>query len=324
MNFRCLFLLVLLVAVSILALFVGPVDVTPLDLLRATPESRESGLAMEIVLRQRLPRILLAVVTGGALAVVGAAFQGLLGNPLATPYTLGLSGGGALGAVIAIWAPGVVGAWGAPPLSLAGALMAASIVYLLTTRQRGLRGEPLILAGVIVGFFCSAMVLLVRYLASPRQVVLMDRWMMGGLEQVGFGQIAMILPYVFAGLTVIISLHRELDQLAFGSALATGRGVNVPKLRRNIFVAGSLSTAAVVSVAGPIAFIGLMVPHVLRRLIGFSHGRLLCASFLLGGAFLVACDAVARTILAPSEIPVGVITAGFGGPFFLVLLLRRK
>ncbi|MBN1424976.1 iron ABC transporter permease [Candidatus Fermentibacteria bacterium] len=310
--------------VSAGSLFVGPVRIRPVELVEALRAREYGSLAWQIVVHQRLPRIILGFVAGGCLAVAGAAFQGLLGNPLATPYTLGLSGGSALGAVLALWVPHIVGVAGPAPPALLGALITAVAVYLLAVRRSGLRSEDLILAGVTIGFFCSAMVLLVRYLASPHQVVLMDRWLMGGLEQIGFRQLSGILPYAGAGVAMLLACHRELDQVAFGQDLAAGRGVSVPALQRLVYMAGTIGTAAVVSVAGPIAFVGLIVPHTLRRIVGFSHGILLPSCFLGGAVFLVCCDAVARSVLAPAELPVGIITAGIGGPFFLFLLLRSS
>lgn len=304
------------------SLFVGPVRIRPAELSEAVRSGNRGGLAWQIVVHQRLPRLVLGLVAGGCLAVAGAAFQGLLGNPLATPYTLGLSGGSALGAVVALWLPHQLGAVGPAPPALLGALIVAVIVYLLAVRRNGLRGEDLILAGVTIGFFCSAMVLLVRYLASPHQVVLMDRWLMGGLEQIGFRQLTRVLPLAGAGLAMLLACHRELDQLAFGQDLAAGRGVSVTALVRIVYVAGTVCTAAVVSAAGPIAFVGLIVPHTLRRIVGFSHGVLLPSCFFGGGVFLVSCDCLARSMFAPAELPVGIITAGIGGPFFLFLLLR--
>ncbi len=321
MSVRMAFLVALALGVAVASVFIGPVPIGPIEALRALRAGSPS-VEVDIVLRQRVPRILLGLLTGGTLAVAGASFQSLLGNPLATPYTLGLAGGSSVGAVLALLFPATVGAHGQVLPSLLCTMATAGIVYALGSRRGGLRGEPLILAGVTVGFVCSALVLFARYLASPQSVVMMDRWLMGGLEQVGFSQVRRILPAVGAGVAVLGACHRELDQVSFGSAMAAGRGVPVEALRATVYLAATLACGAVVSVAGPIAFVGLIVPHVLRRLVGFSHGRLLPACWWGGAAFLVTCDSLARTLLAPAELPVGIITAGIGGPFFLAILLR--
>jgi len=276
----------------------------------------------------RLPRVVLGFLAGGTLALVGASLQVILRNPLATPYTLGVTGGGALGAVVAISVPGLVLTAG--PLStvqvfsLAGCALTLSLIYALARRPQGISMATLLLAGVTIGILCGALILLVRFLADPNLLVAMDRWVMGALGVVGYRELAALAPFLLPGLGLLALQTPSLNHLSLGEEMAAGHGVDVAAVHREVFFGAGLATAAVVSITGPIGFVGLIVPHAVRRLSGFDHRVVLPASFLLGGAFLVACDAVARTVLAPSEMPVGIITALVGGPIFIRILLKRR
>lgn len=315
---------VILIVVMTAAPFVGPTKIDVVAGLRGqgTPADRD------IFLFQRLPRVVLSALAGAALALVGVTFQALLRNPLATPYTMGVAGGGALGAAIAWIVPGLTIEWG--PIStvqlfaLAGALVNISVVYMLARARGHFTTTGILLAGVTLGLLSSALILFVRYLASPHLLVAMDRWIMGGVDVQGYGKIASLLPMLLPGVAVLLSLGREFNQLAFGEELAAGRGVDVTQVKLTAFVAGSLVTAAAVSVVGPIGFVGLLVPHTMRRIVGPDHRLLLPVSFLAGGAFLILADTVARTINPPAELPVGVLTAMLGGPFFLIILVRSR
>jgi len=276
----------------------------------------------------RVPRVVLGFLAGGTLALVGASLQVILRNPLATPYTLGVTGGGALGAVVAISIPGLSFAVG--PLStvqvfaLVGCGATLALIYVFASRPQGMSMALLLLAGVTIGILCSALILLVRYLADPNLLVAMDRWVMGGLDVVGTRALAAIAPFLLPGLGLLVLQIPMLNHLSLGEEMAAGHGVDVAAVHREVFLGAGLATAAVVSVTGPIGFVGLIVPHAVRRLSGFDHRVVLPASFLLGGAFLVACDVLARTIVAPSEMPVGILTALIGGPIFIHILLRRR
>ncbi len=280
-----------------------------------------------IVLHGRLPRVLMALLTGGALAVAGAVFQALLKNPLATPHTLGVSAGGSLGAIVALSfslpVPGIGPATSVQFLAMAGALVNMGIIYLLARQSQHLSTFKLLLAGVTLGLIASALIMFVRYLSDPHKLVMVDRWLMGGLDVQGYRSLAAVLPFAVPALAVLLSEANALNQLSFGEELAAGRGVDVSLLQKEVFLAGSILTASVVSVAGPIGFVGLIVPHALRMVVGPNHRYLLPASFFGGGILLVLADSFARTIFAPSELPVGVLTAMMGGPFFLFLLTRR-
>jgi iron complex transport system permease protein len=281
----------------------------------------------DIFFSLRVPRVLLAFLVGGSLAVAGAALQVVLRNPLAEPFILGIAGGGSVGAVIAISIPGIlvqVGPFSSVQFfTLLGCLACIGAIYRLAKSLLGLSMGTILLAGVTINILCGAAILLVRYLVSPHLLVAMDRWMMGGLDVVGYRELSALLPLLLPGLVLLFLQGHALNQLAFGEEMATGHGVNVARVQKQIFLGTGLSTAAAVSLAGPIGFVGLIVPHAVRRLSGLDHRVVLPASFCLGGAFLTVCDLFARTVVAPTEMPVGIITALVGGPIFLKILLRK-
>ena len=282
----------------------------------------------EIFWTLRVPRVVLGFLAGGTLALAGASLQVILRNPLAEPFTLGAASGGALGAVVAISVPGLSLALG--PLStvqlfsLAGCGLALTLIYVFARRPQGVSMNLLLLAGVTIGILCGSLILLVRYLANPNLLVAMDRWVMGGLDVVGYRALAGLAPFLFPGLGLLVLQTPSLNHLSLGEDLAAGHGVDVAAVHREVFLGTGLATAAIVSITGPIGFVGLIVPHAVRRLSGFDHRVVLPASFLLGGAFLVACDALARVIVRASEMPVGIVTALIGGPLFIHILLKRR
>jgi iron complex transport system permease protein len=275
----------------------------------------------------RLPRTLAGALVGSMLASAGVVFQGLLRNPLATPFTLGVSAGAALGAMLAItfgWSLAWLGAPAAPLASFAGSLVAVGIVYALATaRHRGLSTNVLLLAGVTMNAFFSALILFVQYFADFSETFRILRWLMGDLDISSYQPLLTALPLVVLSGAVFAWLARPLNLLNLGTDAAETRGLDVLRAQRAAFLSASLATGAAVSVGGPVGFVGIIVPHLVRLLVGADHRIVLPASALFGAAFLIACDAVARTILSPLELPVGVITALIGGPFFLWLLVRR-
>ena len=319
---------VLGLAVGAACVFIGPVPIAPGRTLSILTGAHPAGseVELDIVWNQRVPRVALALLAGGALAVAGAVFQALLRNSLATPDTLGVSAGGALGASVAMffnleWVGGsVIGS--VQLCALLGSLCIMGVIYVLARQRERFSTLKLLLAGVTLSLVCSAVIMFVRYLAEPHKLVVLDRWLMGGLDVQGYQSIASVMPVFLPALVVLLCQVNNLNQLSFGEELAAGRGLDVRAVQGACFVAGSVLTASVVSVAGPIGFVGLIVPHVLRLLLGPDHRTLLFASFFAGGAFLALADTVARTVFAPTELPVGVITAMMGGPFFLVLLVR--
>lgn len=276
----------------------------------------------------RLPRTLAGALVGAMLATAGVVFQGLLRNPLATPFTLGVSAGAALGAMLAItfgWSLSWIGIPAAPLASFAGSLMAVGIVYLLATaRHRGLSTNVLLLAGVTMNAFFSALILFVQYFADFAETFRILRWLMGDLDVSSYQPLVTALPLVVLSFGAFAWLARPLNLLNLGSEAAETRGLNVLQTQRLAFLSASLATGAAVSVGGPVGFIGIVVPHLVRLMVGADHRVVLPASALFGAAFLIGCDAIARTVMSPLELPVGVITALIGGPFFLWLLVRKS
>ncbi len=277
---------------------------------------------------QRVPRVLLALLAGGGLALVGAAFQVLFRNPLVEPYTIGITGGASLGAFLTIAFPGLAVAWGpfhsTQGFALVGTAATLLLIFLFARRREGMNIYVLLLAGVTISIVCSGLILLITYLIDPYLLTSFHRWMMGSVAVVGFHELAALLPLLLPG-TGLLALHAPgLNHLALGPEIALGHGVDVRRLEREVFLGGGLVTAGVVSLVGPIGFVGLIIPHMVRRLSGFDQRLVLPASFLLGGAALCACDTVARTVIAPTELPVGVITAVAGGPLFVYLLIRGR
>jgi iron complex transport system permease protein len=314
-------LAVVWLAVLIGAPLAGSQTISPLAALRGEPT------AAAILWQIRLPRVLLSLLAGAGLAVSGLGFQTLFRNALAEPYTLGVASGAALGAVIALRFAGLGDSLGLPLLALAsfaGALCATGLVVGLALRRGGLSTSTLLLAGVAVSLSCSAIILFVQYLADATQTFRMVRWMMGGLAVVGYREVLWLLPWVLGGGAVLVFLRWDLNLLLTGEELAASRGVDLARLRLQVLLAISLMIGALVAVAGPIGFVGLMVPHILRRWVGQDHLYLAPACLLGGGVFLTLCDLAARTVMAPAELPVGVLTALLGGPFFLWLLVLRK
>lgn len=284
--------------------------------------------ATAIFWQLRLPRVLLGLLVGGALALAGLCFQTVFRNPLAEPYTLGVAGGAALGASLALrWGEGrgLLGLSIVALASFAGALAATALVLALAAR-RGEDSGTLLLAGVGVSLSTSAVILFLQYLSDATQTFRMVRWMMGGLSVVGYREVLWLAPWALGGLVAIFAARWELDLLLAGDEIAASRGVDVARLRRRLLLAMSLMIGALVAIAGPIGFVGLVVPHLLRRVVGARHTALAPACLLGGGAFLALADLGARTVLAPAELPVGVLTALFGGPFFLAVLAfgRRR
>ncbi|MBI4396665.1 MAG: iron ABC transporter permease [Elusimicrobia bacterium] len=293
----------------------------------AVCQGTSGGVDAEIFWRVRLPRVCLGFLAGSALAASGMAFQAMFRNPLATPYTLGVSSGASLGAALYVKFGLALGLTGLPWLPLAAFLGAAgsiSLVYGLTRASRGFSTATLLLAGVAISFFFTSFIVFIQYIGDLTTSFRVARWLMGGLETVGFGPVLQVLPFAFPGILAVLCLGHELDLLAIGEDIASARGVAVRTIKKIIFFVASLMVGGVVAACGPIGFVGLIVPHVGRLVIGPRHRELAPFTVLAGGAFLVLCDALGRSLIAPMEIPVGIITALLGGPFFLALLLRGR
>ncbi len=314
------------VAACVLAPLVGS---TPISLARAFDRSVPfaDNVDAQIFFLARLPRVLAGVLVGGSLAAAGTVTQALFRNPLAVPEMLGVSAGAALGAILAItagWSFALGPLTPVPLASLAGALVAVSLIYLLASApRRALSTAVLLLAGVTLNAFISAAILFVQYMSDFTQTMQAIRWLIGDLDVGSYAPIVAALPLVGVAFAVFAVLAARLNLLTLGPDAAAARGVNVATTQRLAFFSASLATSAAVALAGPIAFIGIIVPHLVRLIVGADHRVVLPASALFGAAFLVACDVVARTVLAPIELPVGIITALVGGPFFLWLLVRN-
>jgi iron complex transport system permease protein len=320
---------------SLLIVLLGTLLVAGSTLLGAEPIDpralwRSEGMyAVDhmILLRLRIPRVLTGFLAGGALALCGMVFQALFRNPLATPYTLGVSSGASLGAVVSltVMTGQGVGRWLAPtvPWALTGAVAVVLVVFFLAGRSRQLAGNTLLLAGVAINLFCASLILLLQYLGNRTETFQVVRWMMGSLSGSGYPGVTGLLLFFVPGAWLVWRFRHELDMLLSGNDLAITRGVNLKRMVPVLYFSLSLLTGMTVAFCGPIGFVGIMVPHLCRRLFSSRHDRLLLPVIFCGGVLLVVCDTVARVMLAPAEVPVGIIMALLGGPFFLFVLLHR-
>lgn len=303
------------------ALTVGAVDLDP-GTVWAALAGRGDAAAIAIVRDLRLPRVLLAFLIGGGLAVTGAALQALVRNPLADPYLLGLSNGAGLGAVIAI-AFGLEGMWAIPAAALIGAVVAIVLVYRIALVTGSvLDTRVLLLGGVVVGAFATAIMGAILAVSEAGEVRHALLWILGSFSGASWQRVTVFGAYGVLPLGALFLLARPLDLLSLGEEPARFLGADVERTKRLLYLVASALTAAAVAVSGVIGFVGLVIPHAVRILWGHTHQLLLPAAFLLGGTLMVAADAVARTAFAPVELPVGVVTAIIGVPVF-VLLVRR-
>ncbi len=288
---------------------------------------RSDEAARSLFLRLRLPRVLLAGMVGGSLALVGAALQALFRNPLAEPLTLGVSGGGALGASVAIALGAGAKVAGVPFVFLAafaGAGVAVAVVYRLARTGAVVLPGALLLAGVVLNFVSASGVVLIQYLSDYSRALQILRWTIGSLDVVGFDLLWRMLLFLVPGWLILLLMARDLHLIAVDEETAASLGVNVRRSERLVYAASSLIVGVTVAVGGTIGFVGLIVPHAVRLLFGEDVRMLLPCSFLLGAAFLMLADLVARTALGAGELPVGAITALAGGPVFLWLLRRQQ
>lgn len=275
----------------------------------------------------RLPRILLAILTGASLSLAGVIFQALLRNPLATPYTLGVSSGGALGALLMIktgMAFSLLGFSGVQAAAFLGSALTILLVYFLSRRVGKLSIHVMILAGVTISYFFAALNLILHYLSDFTETQQMIRWMMGGLDVIGYGVLLHSLPVLLLSFGGLWLMSRTFNLLSTSEESALSKGVNVARVQKISFILASLITGTVVALSGPIGFVGLIVPHLLRILGGPDHRYLIPSSIFFGGGFLVLADTIARTAMSPVDLPVGILTALLGGPFFLWLLFKQR
>jgi iron complex transport system permease protein len=303
----------------------GAVDI-PLSEIVQTIGGSGDETTRTIVLNLRLPRALMAFLIGGALALSGSVLQALLRNPLAEPFLLGVSSGAAVGAVCAVvlgWT--VTAIWALPLAAFLGALLAIFLVLFIASRSgRGLDTRILLLGGVVIGMFFNAIILLVLTFASAETFRSAVFWMMGSLAAADWTAVVSLTGYALPAVVVLALMARPLNALSVGEETALYLGVRVERVKLLAYVLASLLVAAAVAMSGVIGFVGLIVPHALRLVWGSDHRTLLPASILAGGAFLLVTDTLARSVAAPAELPVGVITALVGVPLFVLLLVRRR
>ena len=323
-----LFTLLLLLLAAVLSILIGAVPIPLADVWRVLTGQPPQGVtqAAVIILTLRLPRTALVMMTGAALGGSGAAYQGLFRNPLADPYLIGVASGAGLGAVLAMnvqWPYSFWGLMAVPAAAFIGALATVFLVYSLARIGKTVPTTNLILAGVAFSSFATALTsfLMLRSTGELRRAI---AWLLGGSTQAGWGPVVTILPYLAIGLGILLLSGHALNLLQFGDDQAGQLGLSVIRARALILLAASLATAAAVSFSGIIGFIGLIVPHVMRLWFGADYRRLLPLSLIGGAAALLLADVLARVVMAPQEVPLGIITALFGVPFFLWVLRRAK
>jgi iron complex transport system permease protein len=314
---------------AVAGLLVGSVDLSTGGVIQAMLDrlplvTLDHGLTeveQRLLFELRLPRVVIGGLVGGILAVAGAGYQGVFRNPLADPYLLGVAAGAGLGATAVIG----LGAGSAliPPIAFVGGMAAVGLTYVLSRTVGGRTTTSLILAGVAVAAFATAVqtFLLQRSYETLREVY---SWILGRLVTVGWGEVWALVPYAVVAVTVLLLHRRLLDVLALGDEEAAGLGVDVVRVRRYVVVAATLATAAAVSVSGLIAFVGIIVPHTIRLVTGWSYRVILPLSVVYGASFLIVADLGARTLVAPGELPIGVLTAFLGAPFFLLVLRTMR
>jgi iron complex transport system permease protein len=321
-----------LAAALLTGVLVGPVDLGAVNVVHATfahvfgLDSPLSGSDDAILWELRLPRVILAALVGGTLAAAGAAYQGVFRNPLADPYLLGAAAGAGLGAtLVAAYAPASAFTGDLLPLAaFAGAAIAVIAAYTLG-RSAGAAAGPaaLVLAGVTIASFFTALQTFVQQ-QNVETVQEVYSWLLGRLATSGWREVGIMVPYAAAAWLIILGHRRLLDVLSVGDDEAAALGVNVARVRLFVVAAATIATAAAVAVSGLIAFVGIIVPHTIRLLAGGSYRSLLPLSVIVGAGFLVFADVIARTVMSPAELPIGVVTAFFGAPFFAVVLHRSK
>jgi iron complex transport system permease protein len=323
-----------LLAAALAAVLIGPAGISPGEVLRILasklPLAHHAHLPateVAVIWQLRVPRVVLGGIVGATLASAGAAYQGVFQNPLADPYLLGVAAGAGLGATLVLVELPDAASWSFNPLPVAafcGALVAVGATFALSRRAGiGRTTQSLILAGVAVGSFLTSTQTFIQQ-RNTGELASVYSWILGGLATAGWSEVLLILPYTICGVAVLIASRHLLDVMSVGDEEASSLGVSTERLRLIVIVAATLCSAAAVSVSGLIGFVGIIVPHAVRLGFGASYRRILPLSLLFGGGFLVLCDLLARSVAAPGEIPLGVVTAFLGGPFFLVVLRQSR
>lgn len=320
-------MLVLLALAAMLSMCLGEKFTPPAELLRLLFHGRGSqSTDFTILFQLRLPRLVSGIIVGMSLATAGAALQGLLRNPLAEPFVLGIAGGASIGvsAGILLQAVSHFGLYAIPVLACAGALSSMWLIYYLARSGAGFSVFNMILSGVIVNAVCSALIMFIMTVSSASELHGIVFWLMGRLDIADAGLNGMVGAAAIVACFAIFYHARDINLMALGEDDAHNLGVDVERVKRVLFISASVLTACAVSISGIVGFVGLLVPHFARSIVGADHRMVIPVSMISGALLLVLADTLARTIIAPSEIPVGVITALIGGPFFLIVLRRRK
>lgn len=324
-----------LLCAMLMGISIGTVSIHPMTIIRVISAEIFPFVSLEntdsmhanIIMDIRLPRVLLAGLVGASLAIAGAAFQGLLRNPLADPYTIGVSSGASLGAVLTLFfglSIPFAGMFTLPLFSILFSFLTIFAVLLFARNiERSMKVETIILTGIIFSSFLGALISLMIALTGEelRQII---GWLLGSVSMRGWAYINIILPFFVIGAVLLLVNSKELNAMSFGEEKARHIGVDVQKRKMMVLIAGSILTGAAVAVSGMIGFVGLVIPHLARMLWGPDHRHLLPLSILVGAGFLIIADLVSRTIIAPAELPIGVITALIGAPAFGVILMKRR
>jgi len=325
-----LVLLVVFSVIVVISILVGPARISFVQGLQGLFFGWQDGSTIltssekTIIFSIRLPRVLFAGLVGAALSGAGVIFQALLRNPLADPYILGISGGSAVGAIIGILIGIGAVPFAIPGLAFLGAATTVILVFFIGRSNRELHSTTLLLAGVIVNAFFSAIIMFMLSISTNTELHSITFWLMGDLTLSSWFKILFVAILLFMGFAIIYTYARSLNLIVTGEETALQLGVDVERTKIVLFMAGSLLTAVAVSFSGIIGFVGLIIPHMMRMIFGPDHRLLLPASFLFGASFLVVADTIARTIIPHTELPVGVITAMCGAPYFIYLLRRRS
>jgi len=315
----------ILLCTSVFSLCVGSANVSFKAMFVSIFNSRDSA-EYSILFNIRLPRIILGFSVGGALALSGVMLQGMFRNPLVEPYTLGISGGAALGVAlnIVLRLNNTLGVVSLPVSGFFGAILVVLLVYSVSLRKEGLRIQGILLTGVMLSFISSSLIMLIMSVSSMEDLQGIVFWIMGSLEEPNWLLIQVVLWVSVSGLVISYLFCLDLNALSLGDEEAQHLGIKVESTKRLLFILSSLLTGLSVSVSGVIGFVGLVVPHFMRMFVGNDHRILLVSSFLCGAVFLILCDTLARTIIAPMELPVGVITGVLGGTIFVYTLTRKQ
>lgn len=317
---KILFLIITLIILIIFSLHDKGLSFFTLDSILYT------GTDNTILKSMRIPSVLLAFVAGGVLSVSGAVFQSIFRNPIASPYTLGVASGASLGASIYLSFSAVSSNffYFTPLFAFIGATLSVMFIYSISKILKSFNSTTMILSGVVINFLFSSIVLLLQYISDYTDTVKILFWTMGGINPIGYTGVIFLSIVATLSLTYIFMKRRELDILLAGEEFSKSRGVNSSSVKKRLFFAVSLMIGVCISFTGPIGFVGIIAPHIARSLTGITFDKLIFSSFIVGGLLLVVCSDIARNIIYPAHLPVGIITAVLGGPFFLFLLIRQK